>query len=311
MMSAPPLKQPHILVVDDSAGVRAALERLLAPYCQVTLAEGVQEALAALNPPADQPDTDQPGTDQVDMVLSDIQMPDENGFDLARCLRQSHPDLPVVLATGVNEPAIRTEAHALGIQDVLRKPLTPQNLFPVLEKHLGQKLATGREINGEETAETPLCEIAQSDLAVQIDLAAQPELAQSEATLPEGTEAQIQPVPGITKQDLLDEVGAIPGVLSAAQFDQDGGCLRFVNLPFPAAMGQALGHLMVGAVNCQQQLGTRLEALSHVVQVEFADRILIITPYQEGHLTALVRDVTAAIAVKGHLRNTALNTPEP
>ena len=60
-----------------------------------------------------------------DLVLSDISLPgDFNGIQLAKQLRQGHPDLPIILATGFTE----SFADAAGEFIVLRKPYRAEDL---------------------------------------------------------------------------------------------------------------------------------------------------------------------------------------
>jgi CheY-like chemotaxis protein len=56
-----------------------------------------------------------------DMVLVDFNMPGLSGLDVAREARAIRPDLPVVIASGFITDALRTDAQALGVADVLFK----------------------------------------------------------------------------------------------------------------------------------------------------------------------------------------------
>jgi CheY-like chemotaxis protein len=80
----------QILVVDDELGVRRLICRMLAQggYGTCEAADGA-EALASLRAGL-----------AVDLVLSDVAMPQLNGVQLLEVLSVSHPDLPVLLMSG-------------------------------------------------------------------------------------------------------------------------------------------------------------------------------------------------------------------
>jgi CheY-like chemotaxis protein len=72
-----------LLAVDDNAAVRRLIQRSLARHYSVLLAASGQEALGFLE------------DFKVDLVLTDIMMPDMNGFDLADQVARSFPNVPV------------------------------------------------------------------------------------------------------------------------------------------------------------------------------------------------------------------------
>src|SRR5260370_32119407 len=78
----------RILVVDDDLGVCQSLRDLLTQEgCEVLVATGGREAIARLESSA------------VDLVLSDVVMPDLDGYQLFPEVSRRYPDLPVVLLT--------------------------------------------------------------------------------------------------------------------------------------------------------------------------------------------------------------------
>jgi len=81
-----------ILCVDDEQN-SLALRKLVLEKSgyEVVTAASVNEALARFSP------------DEFDLVLSDIMMPGRPGTDLAREIKTTYPDFPVVLLSGVNE----------------------------------------------------------------------------------------------------------------------------------------------------------------------------------------------------------------
>jgi CheY-like chemotaxis protein len=122
-----PLDGVRVLLVDDDAMVRDVIGRLLVGYGgTVIVAAGAAEALDAL--PRARPD----------VVVSDIDMPGENGYALIRTMRALPPDLggqtPAVCLTG--RGAEEDEAHALraGFQHCLTKPVDARRLVTVVAR---------------------------------------------------------------------------------------------------------------------------------------------------------------------------------
>ena len=81
-----------MLLVEDNAPVRAFAEGLLRDLgCEVIAADGAEQALKLIE------------TGPVDLMLSDVVMPGMSGLALAREVRKTRPDLPVLLATGYSD----------------------------------------------------------------------------------------------------------------------------------------------------------------------------------------------------------------
>jgi len=111
-----------ILVAEDSTGARRSIERILtqAGFAVIACRDG-QEALEEL----------QRRQEGVDLVLSDVEMPQLNGFDLLQKIR-THSfwySLPVVMLTSRTGDRHRQKAMSLGANDYLGKPITPVELL--------------------------------------------------------------------------------------------------------------------------------------------------------------------------------------
>ena len=109
---AVPPPSPTVLVVDDLADARDVLARLLrlGGYKSVTAEDG-WAALSAVE------------TEAPDLVLLDLTMPEMDGVEVLRRLRDlpRGRDLPVVLFTAVEDGPQLDEADRLGIQDLIIK----------------------------------------------------------------------------------------------------------------------------------------------------------------------------------------------
>jgi PAS domain S-box-containing protein len=123
----PALQGIRILVVDDDLGVCQSLRDLLSEEgCTVVVATGGREALARL------------ATTPVDLVLSDVVMPDLDGYQLFQEVRRAHPGLPVVLMTAFHfdKDHVIKRSRLAGLEDVVyKKPIDPPRLRDIIKRH--------------------------------------------------------------------------------------------------------------------------------------------------------------------------------
>lgn len=63
-----------------------------------------------------------------DLVLTDIVMPKENGFELVRWLGEHYPKLPVIVMTAHSTDAVENQSIKLGVAAILHKPFTIDGL---------------------------------------------------------------------------------------------------------------------------------------------------------------------------------------
>jgi PAS domain S-box-containing protein len=114
----------HVLVVDDEQAVAAFMRDLLESWgLEITIAHSADDA-AALVAREDK---------RYDLVITDQAMPRMCGIQLARELRNTRPDLPVVLYTGLTEGISRSDIEAAGLRAVFTKPIDPHALFGLVQ----------------------------------------------------------------------------------------------------------------------------------------------------------------------------------
>ncbi len=63
-----------------------------------------------------------------DAILTDETMPEMTGTELAREIRKLRPDIPIILMSGYSGRALTERAGAVGIGDVLKKPLQSRDI---------------------------------------------------------------------------------------------------------------------------------------------------------------------------------------
>src|ERR1700730_12267079 len=108
--------EPHLLVVDDDLRIRDLLGRYLAVNgFRVTTAGDAAEARAKL------------AALEFDLLVLDVMMPGENGFDLTADLRRTSR-MPIHLLTSMSEPDDRITGLERGADDYLVKPFEPREL---------------------------------------------------------------------------------------------------------------------------------------------------------------------------------------
>ena len=120
----------RILVVEDELELRAYLDMAL--RClgyKVELAQDGAEALESL----------QAARSDIAAVLLDLVMPNRDGFDALREIRQLYPELPVIVVSGAPSPLNIVTAMKGGATDFLCKPVTHEDLRKAITRALDVK----------------------------------------------------------------------------------------------------------------------------------------------------------------------------
>jgi two-component system phosphate regulon response regulator OmpR len=107
---------PHLLIVDDDRRIRDLLSRFLAGEgYRVTTAETAADARAKLKGLS------------FDLLILDVMMPGETGFEFAKSLRTTS-QVPILMLTARDGAESRIEGLELGADDYLSKPFEPREL---------------------------------------------------------------------------------------------------------------------------------------------------------------------------------------
>ncbi|MDD7910691.1 PleD family two-component system response regulator [Pseudovibrio exalbescens] len=137
----------RILVVDDiEANLRLLAARLAADYFEVTTASNGHEALEAME------------SNAFDVVLLDVMMPDIDGFEVCRRIKQSPrtAHIPVVLITALKHQSDRLRGYEAGADDFISKPVDDVELVIRVRNLIRMKRAmdelrmrarTGQDLN--------------------------------------------------------------------------------------------------------------------------------------------------------------------
>src|SRR5205807_9709803 len=134
---------PPILLVEDKDSLRAMLRHALeAQGHAVVEARDQPEAEAGLQ-------AHRPG-----VVLSDLRLPEGDGFGVLRAAKEADPELPVIVMTAYGSIQDAVAAMREGAPDFLAKPVDPDHLLLMVERALAQRrMATENMILKEELAQ--------------------------------------------------------------------------------------------------------------------------------------------------------------
>ncbi len=118
--------KPRVLLVDDNRDMREYVRRLLDSRFEVITAENGRDALEKAT------------ANGIDLVLSDVMMPEMDGFQLLAALRQnqSTSSIPVVLVSARAGDDSKIEGMQAGADDYLVKPFTARELLARVEAHI-------------------------------------------------------------------------------------------------------------------------------------------------------------------------------
>jgi hypothetical protein len=121
--------QPVVLVVEDQPELRVTIVQLLEdlPW-ETAAAESAEEALDI----AEQ-------LKRIDLLISDIMLPGDNGLQLVERLEQDHPDMKIILMSGYSdEETVGSVERRSERSRFVRKPFDPAELTERVEKMLAK-----------------------------------------------------------------------------------------------------------------------------------------------------------------------------
>jgi len=120
---------PIILLVDDEEEILAFLERILNTRYKIFKATTGQEALAIL------------AAEAVQLVVSDVMMPEMDGFELCRKIKSDveHSHIPVILLTARNTIQAKVEGLELGADAYIEKPFSKEHLLAQIASLLANR----------------------------------------------------------------------------------------------------------------------------------------------------------------------------
>jgi two-component system chemotaxis response regulator CheY len=136
----------NVLIVDDSSAMRAVIKKTIKVSGFnvgnfIEAGDGV-EALQALK------------NDWVDLVLSDINMPNMNGLELIEKMAEDDmlSSTPVVMVTTEGSEEKVKKAKALGAAGYIKKPFLPEDIKMTLCNIMGEEIVDARDNDDDDEA---------------------------------------------------------------------------------------------------------------------------------------------------------------
>ncbi len=120
------MKKKKILIVEDNADLSEVLDLLLKSSYETISAKNGEEAV------------DMAVTEAPDLIIMDLMMPDMNGFEAGRLIRQvpKTRSIPILAITAGLSNRIEEECSRIGFDDYMPKPFTYKQLIPRIRKLL-------------------------------------------------------------------------------------------------------------------------------------------------------------------------------
>lgn len=122
------MSKGKILVIDDEDIVRTSCSRTLCPEgYEVKLAKNGAEGLKFAN------------EERFDLVLTDLKMPDIDGIEVLRMIKEKWPETEVIIVTGYQTVDTAVKAIKFGAYDYIEKPFTPDGLIAAVIEALSNR----------------------------------------------------------------------------------------------------------------------------------------------------------------------------
>jgi len=128
----------NILVVDDEDDIRAILRSALSEHgYQVSEAPTAEDALKMLS------------EGSYNILLTDVQLPGMNGFDLISSIKNIHPNIGVIVMTSYNQSYDIKETLLNGSEEYIAKPFDLDELCNVVEKAYWKSMSNNIKVSGD------------------------------------------------------------------------------------------------------------------------------------------------------------------
>jgi len=121
----------NVLIVDDSNSMRAVIKKIISisgfKMDECIEAENGKQALATL------------AENWVDIIISDINMPEMNGFELLERLKEDDllRNIPVIVISTESSEQHMQNAFDLGVKGFIKKPFLPEEIRKILYEVIG------------------------------------------------------------------------------------------------------------------------------------------------------------------------------
>lgn len=121
-------KKKIIFFIDDEPQVRKAVAKTLSQLdnCRVICLVDAESCLTELR------------RIKCDIVIADVNMPDMDGIDLLKRIKELRPQMPILIITGYGDVPMAAKAFKAGALDFIEKPLNEETLLPAVRNALSK-----------------------------------------------------------------------------------------------------------------------------------------------------------------------------
>jgi two-component system, NtrC family, response regulator HydG len=214
---------PKILLIEDDISFCKLLERfLLKKAYDVTIAFSAEEARLAIK------------KESFDLILTDLRLPDSDGIGLMKEIKNSYPDIPVILMTGYSDVNTAVKAIKNGAADYISKPFNPDEVLLVITNALQSEITTEETPSKEKKASRKQTTSSENEFVKGISVASKKLLDHIQLVSPTDMSVLIIGESGTGKEIIAKSIhqqsnrknnnfiavdcGAIPKELAASEF---------------------------------------------------------------------------------------------
>src|SRR5262245_6651939 len=277
---------PKVLIVDDSLSVRKVVERILeSRQMQVLQASLGTEAIERIE------------RDVPDLVVCDVILPDREGYEVCQFVK-SHPRLdrtPVLLISGIVNPAVIERAAQVGSSGVMRKPFSAEELTGKVSDLLARSARAvpsgGNGTVASAVTPVPLASSASANGTAAAAPLASPPVPAPPAVIPAPCPLPMRTAP--TLEGCLTTLAAAEGVHSVVLVDRDG---RLIGTTGPAGDAATLGALSACLASASDELGGELgRGDVQGLILEHGRGLVLVSVVGDAAVLTLVLDEPAAL----------------
>lgn len=120
-----------ILIVDDDAIVVQSCVRILE-------AEAIETLVASTVEAGEKMLREQTPAHPFSLILTDVKMPGQDGFEMIRRARTIQPDIPILMMTGYLTNKTMEKGRRFGADNYIAKPFTPDELIDAVQQTINQ-----------------------------------------------------------------------------------------------------------------------------------------------------------------------------
>ena len=113
-----------VLICDDEEGIRESLKLILGEHYELIVVDSGEQALHMLK-----------NSDDIGVALFDIKMPKINGMELLSQVKETYPNLKVIMVTGYKSVQTAAEASQRGASGYIVKPFKREEILETVKKN--------------------------------------------------------------------------------------------------------------------------------------------------------------------------------